>query len=34
MGQLVPLRNGESVIAHSIADLSAKMAWGYITWWG
>ena len=24
--------NGESVIAHSIADLSAKMAWGYITW--
>ena len=24
--------NGESVIAHCIADLSAKMAWGYVTW--
>ena len=28
----MPLSSGESVIAHSVADLSAKMTWGYVTW--
>ena len=27
------LGKGEDIIGHCIADLSAKMAWGYITWY-